>query len=69
MASIYFFIKAIKKDMSLGLLVLISLLLGISNLFRMIEVIMIIKYVMCIFTFEDKKIISKIKGSMVSLLY
>lgn len=65
LASIYFFIKAIKRDMSLGLLALSSLLLGIGNLFRMVAVIMIIAYVMYILIFEDEKIISKIKSSIV----
>lgn len=68
LASIYFFIKAIKKDMSLGLLALSALLLGIGNLFRMVAVIMIIAYVMYILIFEDKKIISKIKSSIVIVI-
>lgn len=68
LASIYFFIKAIKKDMSLGLLALSGLLLGIGNLFRMVAVIMVIAYVMYILIFEDKKIISKIKSSIVIVI-
>lgn len=68
LASIYFFIKAIKKDMSLGLLALSGLLLGIGNLFRMVAVIMVIAYVMYILIFEDKKIISKIKSGIVIVI-
>lgn len=68
LASIYFFIKAIKKDMSLGLLALSGLLLGIGNLFRMVAVIMVIAYVMYILIFEDKKIISKIKSSIIIVI-
>lgn len=68
LASIYFFIKAIKRDMSLGLLALSGLLLGIGNLFRMVAVIMVIAYVMYILIFQDKKIISKIKSSIVIVI-
>ena len=45
-----------------------GLLLGIGNLFRMVAVIMVIAYVMYILIFEDKKIISKIKSSIVIVI-
>lgn len=63
LASIYFFIKAIKKGISIKLLAICGLLLGIGNLFRMVAVIILIAYVMYIFVFEDKKITKKLKGA------
>lgn len=68
LASIYFFIRAIKNDLSIKLLLASSILLSVGNLFRMVAIIMVIAYVMYILIFEDSRLIKKIKGSMTIIL-
>lgn len=68
LASIYFFIRAIKNDLSIKLLLASAILLSVGNLFRMVAVIMVIAYVMYILIFEDSKLIKKVKGSMTIIL-
>ncbi|WP_289128383.1 glycosyltransferase family 39 protein [uncultured Clostridium sp.] len=48
LASIYFFIKAMKNDISIKLLMVSALLLSIGNLFRMVAVIIVIAFIMYI---------------------
>ena len=68
LASIYFFIKAIKKNLSIKLLLISGVLLSIGNLFRMVAPIMVIAYVMYILIFENSKLVTKIKGSITIVL-
>lgn len=64
LASIYFFIKAMKNDISIKLLMVSAILLSIGNLFRMVAVIIVIAFIMYILIFENKNLLSKIKGSI-----
>ena len=64
LASIYFFIKAMKNDISIKLLMVSAVLLSIGNLFRMVAVIIVIAFIMYILIFENKNLLSKIKGSI-----
>lgn len=68
LASIYFFIRAIKKDLSIKLLLISGVLLSIGNLFRMVAPIIVIAYIMYILIFENTKLITKIKESITILL-
>ena len=68
LASIYFFIRAIKKNLSIKLLLISGVLLSIGNLFRMVAPIMVIAYVMYILIFENSKLVTKIKGSITIVL-
>lgn len=65
LASIYYFLRAIKGGISVKLLIISGLLLGIGNLFRMVAVIVLIAYAMYIIIFENKNIIVKIRGTIV----
>lgn len=65
LASIYYFLRAIKGSISVKLLIISGLLLGIGNLFRMVAVIVLIAYAMYIIIFENKNIIVKIRGTIV----
>lgn len=64
LASIYFFILYVKEKISVNKLIICGICIGIGNLFRMVGVIMVVAYILYIFIFTNKNIVSKIKASL-----